>query len=258
MSAARRWREALEAWSIPESILSQAPESPWIHPPELFDVPETISSSPSHERARESLGEEGGVLDVGCGGGIATYALVPHVRKGVGVDHQAEMLSMYKTNGVRFGVEVETIEGFWPEVAPKAPVCDVAAAHHVVYNVPDIVPFLRALDEHARSRVVLELPATHPLSNMTAAWQHFWDLERPRGPTPSDLVDVLNEMGVAARLETWTGSTRGERDLDQAARFMRVRLCLPAERDSEVREFLAARAPVVQRALAVVWWDVAR
>lgn len=257
MSAARRWREALEAWSIPESILSQAPESPWIHPPELFDVPDTVSTSPSHERAKEALEEEASVLDVGCGGGIATYALVPHIRKGIGVDHQAEMLSMYATNGARFGVEVETIEGFWPEVAPEAPVCDVAVAHHVVYNVPDIVPFLRALNEHARSRVVLELPATHPLSNMAAAWQHFWGLERPSGPSPSDLMEVVSEMGIVARLEAWTGSMRGGQDLDQAARFMRVRLCLPPERDPEIREFLANQQPVAERALAVVWWDIA-
>jgi len=256
VSAAERWSEALKAWSIPESILSQAPESPWIHPPELFDVPDTIPTSPSHERAKEALGEEGSVLDVGCGGGMATYALVPHIRKGVGVDHQAEMLEMYSTNGVRFGVDVETIEGFWPEAAPEAPVCDVAVAHHVAYNVPDIVPFLRALNQHARRRVVLELPATHPLTNMTKAWQHFWDLERPSGPSPSDLVEVAKEMGIAAGLETWTGSTRGDQDLDQTARFMRVRLCLPAERDPEIREFLANQEPVVERALAAVWWDV--
>lgn len=256
MSAASRWRESLEAWSIPENILSQAPESPWIHPPELFDVPDTIPTSPSHDRAKEALGDEASVLDIGCGGGVATYALVPQVRRAVGVDHQVEMLSMYARNGARFGVDVETIEGFWPAVAPQAPVCDVVVAHHVAYNVPDIVPFLRAMNEHARHRVVLELPAAHPLSNMTVAWQHFWGLERPSGPTPLDLMEVVGEMGITARLETWHGSTRKEPKLDQAARFMRVRLCLPPEREPEVREFLASQEPVAERVLAAVWWDV--
>jgi len=76
VTAASRWHQALDAWSIPENILSQASESPWIHPPELFDVPNTLPTSPSHERAREALGDEASVLDVGCGGGVATYALV--------------------------------------------------------------------------------------------------------------------------------------------------------------------------------------
>jgi len=256
VTAASRWHQALDAWSIPENILSQASESPWIHPPELFDVPNTLPTSPSHERAREALGDEASVLDVGCGGGVATYALVPQVRRAAGVDHQAEMLSMYARNGVRFGIDVETIEGFWPEVAPRAPMCDVVVAHHVVYNVPDIVPFLRAMNEHARHRVVLELPAAHPLSNMTAAWQHFWGLERPNGPSPLDLMEVASEIGLTPRLEAWHGSMRAETNLGHAARFMRVRLCLPPEREPEVREFLADQKPVAERSLAAVWWDV--
>lgn len=256
VTAASRWREALEAWSIPENILSHAPESPWIHPPALFDVPDTIANSPSHERAREALGDEASVLDVGCGGGVATFALVPRVRRGVGVDQQAEMLSMYSRNGVRFGVEVESIEGFWPEVAPDGLICDIAVAHHVVYNVPDIVPFLRAMNDHARHRVVLELPTAHPLSNMSAAWQHFWGLERPSCPSHLDLFEVVGEMGFTARLEEWHGSMRVEPKLDLAAQYMRVRLCLPPEREPEVREFLATQKPVTEVALAAVWWDV--
>jgi SAM-dependent methyltransferase len=96
MSAAERWRHALEAWAIPESILAQAEESPWIHPPVLFDVPEVIAPSPSHDRAREALSQEASVLDVGCGGGVAALALVPEVKTVIGVDHQPEMLAMFR------------------------------------------------------------------------------------------------------------------------------------------------------------------
>jgi SAM-dependent methyltransferase len=256
MSAARKWNEALDAWAIPKSILDQAAESPWIHPPVLFDIPDIIESSPSHERAREALDGEASVLDVGCGGGIATYALVPWVRRAVGVDHQQEMLAMFAANGTRLGVEVETIEGYWPEVASQAPLCDVATAHHVVYNVGNIVPFLEAMNEHARNRVVLELPTQHPLANMSGAWRHFWQLERPSGPTPRDLLAVLEEMGVAANLEEWSGPTRTEQDRDQATHFMRIRLCLPPERETEVRDFLVNQATATERSLATVWWDV--
>ncbi len=255
MTAADRWRQSLDAWSIPESILSQAAESPWIHPPELFDVPETIFESPSRERAIEALGVESSVLDVGCGGGAATFALTPEIRRATGVDVQLDMLQMFSRNGARFGVDIETIEGHWPEVAPRSPHCDVVLAHHVAYNVPDIVPFIRALNVHARHRVVLELPAAHPLTNMTAAWMHFWGLERPTGPSPLDLVEVICELGLTPHVEEWCGLSRAESTLEQTARFMRIRLCLAPDREAEVRDFFDGLAPVVERPLVTLWWD---
>ncbi len=257
MNAAARWRDALAEWAIPDAILSQAPESPWIHPPALFGLPERIEDTPSHARAREALPEGGSVLDVGCGGGIAAYAITPPARRVIGVDHQAAMLAMFREAGAARGVEVLTVEGDWPAVASITPVADVVTTHHVVYNVGDIVPFLEALTDHARRRVVVEMPERHPLAGMTPAWRHFWDLDRPDEPTPEDLLAVLAEMGVAAHSEYFTGSMRGEVDLDQAAHFTRIRLCLAPEREGEVREFLAAQAATPGRALRTIWWDVA-
>lgn len=256
MSELEEWRLALEAWAIPETILAQAEESPWIHPPVLFEVPNVIDPSPSHDCALEALGDEASVLDVGCGGGIAAMALSPRVKRVTGVDHQPEMLKMFRRNAERRGLECSTFEGFWPVIAPTTPVADVVTAHHVVYNVGDVAPFIRALSEHARSRVVLELPTTHPLATMSGAWQYFWGLERPNGPTPDDLMAVFVEMGINANQQRWSGPVRTEVDLDQAAHFSRIRLCLPASREGEVREFLERQPVTMQRSLATIWWDV--
>ena len=255
MGAAQRWRDDLEAWAIPEWILAQAEEDPWIHPPVLFEVPESIDETPSHLRAGELLGGQSSLLDVGCGGGIAAMAQAGRVAKVVGVDHQGEMLTMFERNARARGLECETFEGFWPEIAARTPVADVVTAHHVLYNVPDVVPFIRALDEHARRRVVLELPTHHPLASMSGAWEFFWGLERPSTPTPDDLIDVMTEMGINASLERWEGSMRAESDLEQAAHFTRIRLCLPASREVEVREFLRDNPTSNTRSLATVWWD---
>jgi SAM-dependent methyltransferase len=200
----------------------------------------------------------GSVLDIGCGGGIAAFALTPPAVHVIGVDGQAEMLTMFAANAVKRGVSCQTIEGLWPAVADEAPDADVVTAHHVVYNVSDIVPFLRALDDHARFRVVLEMPDHHPLSTMSEAWRYFWQIERPLGPTPSDLVEVLEELGVHANRERWNGVMRAEQGLEQAAHFMRIRLCLPASREGEVRDFLAARPQVTLRGLSTIWWDTLR
>ncbi len=255
-TAAETWARDLGAWAIPPGILALASESPWIHPPVLFEVPDVITTSPSHERAREVLGESATVLDVGCGGGIAAFALTPPATHVVGVDHQDEMLEMFTRNARARGLQVQTHLGFWPALASEVAVADVVTSHHVVYNVADIVPFVRELNDHATRRVVLELPRQHPLANLSDAWRHFWQLERPTRPTPDDLMAVVAEMGIEASMEFWEGPMRVEQDLVQAAHFTRVRLCLPEEREGEVLEYLKKNPPASQRELATVWWDV--
>lgn len=254
--AAQRWRSSLAAWALPAEILDAAEESPWIHPPELFGVPDDIVDSPSHRRAREVLAAGSSVLDVGCGGGVAAFALTPPATRVIGVDEQPAMLAMFRENAERRGVAVATIEGRWPDVAGVTPTADVVTAHHVVYNVGDIVPFLVAMSDHARRRVVLEMPDHHPLSSMSVAWRHFWGLERPTTPTPDDLLEVLEEMGRRARRERWSGPVRAGGDAARAARFMRIRLCLPVSREGEVLEFLEAHPPPRERSLSTIWWDV--
>lgn len=256
MSHQEEWARSLATWGIPKEILDQAETSPWIHPPVLFQVPDEITLTISHTRAFEALPVGGSVLDVGCGGGIAAFALTPPAAHVIGVDHQPEMLTMFSENAVKRGVTFEVFEGFWPQVAPEVPSADVVVSHHVVYNVAEIGPFLTALSDHARSRVVIEMPTRHPLSNMSAAWKHFWNLARPTQPTSEDLVEVLGELGINARVQNWTGQMRDTVDLDQEAEFMRIRLCLPAERLQEVRDYLRANPTPKQREVATIWWDV--
>ena len=126
----------------------------------------------------------------------------------------------------------------------------------VAYNVSEIEPFLAALNSHATKRVVIELPQQHPLSSMRNAWKTFWDLDRPVNPTPHDLIEVLKEMGITAKLELWQGPKLRPLSLENDVLFLRIRLCLDSSRDSEIREFLEKQEPMPSRALATIWWDV--
>lgn len=251
-----KWARSLAEWAIPQEILDKAQTSPWIHPPVLFQVPEEIKLTISHTRAFEVLPAGGSVLDVGCGGGVAAFALTPPASHVIGVDHQSEMLEMFADNAKKRGITYEVYEGFWPQMASQVPAADVVVSHHVVYNVADIGPFLRELNSHARSRVVIEMPTCHPLTNLSGAWKHFWNLERPTNPTPEDLIAVLEEIGINARVQYWSGQLRDRLDIDQDSEFMRVRLCLPPERLPEVREYLLANPLPSQRELATIWWDI--
>jgi SAM-dependent methyltransferase len=256
MISSQKWKSDLEAWSIPKEIIDKAPESPWIHPPSLFQIPKLIDLTPSHQKAFEALPANGSILDIGCGGGIAAFAMGKKAGLVIGVDHQVEMLEMFSENAKERNIDSKVYEGFWPEIESKVQVTDVAVAHHVVYNVQDIVPFIKAMNSHARKRVVIEMPQHHPLSNLSEAWKFFWNLDRPVNPTPQDFVDVLSELGINAHVQLWDGQLRQERNMDDAVRFTRIRLCLPASREAEVRQFLENHPSPEIRPLATVWWDL--
>jgi SAM-dependent methyltransferase len=258
VSAASRWAENLAAWAIPDEILAQAPQSPWIHPVQQFVVPDVIDDSPSHARAREAVPAGGSVLDVGCGGGRAAFAVTPPASLVIGVDHQQGMLDAFAAEAVRRGADHRTHLGDWPDVAGGVDTADVVVCHHVAYNVADLVPFVRALDEHATRRVVMEIPTQHPLSNLSPLWRRFWNLDRPEGPTATDAVDVCREAGLTVNLEVWEGPSRlaVEIPFEDQVRFTRIRLCLPEERDPEVADGLRAMEPQPPRQLATLWWDI--
>jgi SAM-dependent methyltransferase len=253
-TAAERWATELGEWAIPERIMAQAPESPWAFSPGLFTAPaDPGPDTPSRRRAREALPEGGVVLDVGCGGGAAGLALVPPAGRVVGFDPGADLLAAFTSRAVEVGVDHDTIEGRWPDDAATAPVADVVVCHHVVYNVPAIGAFAAALTAHARRRVVVELTGRHPRFGVNDLWRHFWDVERPTGPTADDAVAALVEAGITPEVER---SPRVARQVPTLVRVASVRryLCLPAERDAEI-EALLGDEPELAGEVVTLWWD---
>jgi SAM-dependent methyltransferase len=256
-----QWRDDLASWAIPDEILAQAEERPWIHPVAMFTVDDVIPDSPSHRIAREAVPNGGSVLDVGSGGGRASMALVPPAATLLAVDHQQGMLDAFAEAAARRGVAHREFLGDWPEVSDEVPEADVVVCHHVAYNVADVGPFLIALDVRARNRVVIEVPMLHPMSGMNGLWKRFWDIDRPTRPTALQLGDLARSLGFDAQVEVWADETWGRRvDMPQEerVRFARIRLCLSQDRDAEVAAALIAESDQMPREVATIWWDVTR
>lgn len=254
--AAQRWRAELEGWRIPDEILSAAPESPFGFPVEMFRAhPQAQGpATPSRQRAAEALDGAGSVLDVGCGGGAASLAVVPPATLVTGVDSSAEMLAEFAAAAERAGVDHREILASWPAEAAAAPIADVVVCHHLAYNVADLPALAAALTAHARRRVVLELTARHPLTATTPLWWRFHRLPRPDGPTAALAGQVLAEAGIQTSSESFLAPPR-QVDFRTLVGFTRRRLCLPPSYDEEVAAALAELDPDGPREMVTIWWD---
>ena len=238
-----KWRDDLAAWAIPDSITSAVTESPWVLPREVFarraDRLTVTPAGASYERAWAALAPSGTLLDVGSGAGAACLPLAPRATEVTAVDADERMLRLLTERATAIGLDLHPVTGCWPAVAPQVPVADVVTCHHVLYNVPDLVPFLAALTRHARRLVVVETAAVHPLTSLNALWQHFHGLTRPSGPSAADVLAIMSEMGLRARHTEWSRPAEADyASLPELADVTRRRLCLPPERASEVEAAL--------------------
>ncbi|HEX6606520.1 MAG TPA: class I SAM-dependent methyltransferase [Chloroflexia bacterium] len=267
-TAAEQWATALGTWAIPPAILAAAPESPWGYAPALFArraEAALAQHTPSADIAQAALPAGGAVLDVGCGAGAASLPLAGPAALLVGVDPSPELLAIFEERARALGVRVLALRGQWPAIAAETPVADVVVCHHVAYNVADLAPFVVALTRHARRRVVLELTARHPLSDLNDLWLRFHGLVRPQEPGADDAVAVLRELGLAPERRDWTAAGSGVGDgfatPDDLVAWTRRRLCLPVLRDPEIAATLAeqlgpdpATWQLPPRRLVTLWW----
>jgi len=238
-----RWREDLAAWAIPEHITAAVADSPWVLPRQVFarraDRLRRDPGGPSFERAWWALDPPGSVLDVGSGAGAACLPLAPRITTLTAVDADDEMLGLLAGRAGEAGLAARMVHGRWPDVGGQVGPADVVTCHHVVFNVPDLGPFLEALTGHARRRVVVETAATHPLTSLNPLWLRFHGLKRPEGPTAADTIAILAAMGRGPGHTEWSRPAGADyRSMAELVEVTRRRLCLPPERAGEVEAAL--------------------
>ncbi len=248
----------MAAWAIPPEILESAPRRPFVFIPQMFAAPDpgAFEPTPSNRLAAEALEPRGSVLDVGCGGGAAAFALVPPATEVIGVDRQSDMLDLLSATARERGISASVYAGSWPDIADDVPAADVVVCHNVMYNVIGIAEFVAALAAHARRRVVIEMTPKHPQDRRRVLWRHFWNLERPREPTSAVAVQAIREAGIDARVEEWTFPAErfADRPRHLEAAYWCRQLCLEPEREPEC-EALIADVPF-PRERVTIWWDV--
>ena len=256
--AERQWAEQLAAWEIPAEIRAQAVADPWKLTPNVVPAPardEPPRDTSTRRAVLAALGDGGTLLDVGAGAGAASLPLVPPATSVSAVDEGDDMLDAFAARAAEIGVPHEVYPGRWPDVAPVVPAADVVVSNHVLYNVPDLAGFVGALTDHARRRVVVEITGRHPVAGSNPLWKHFWDLDRPEGPTADAAVAVIEEAGIKVRVERELRPAWRNVDPAQRAVFLTRRLCLPAERQPEVEEAIRRMPEPAEREVVTLVWD---
>jgi hypothetical protein len=224
----------------------------------LFEA-DDVALTPSHRRALDALNDGGDVLDVGAGRCAMSLPLRPPAGRIIAVDSQPSMLEKSPAD--------VTVLGGWPDVSEAAGRAAVAVCGHVLYNVPDLAPFVEALTRAARRRVVVEITESHPRNRQPERdlWRHFWGIDRPTSPTWEDARDVIQQTGVHPSVELWETDQRGSFPaLDDLVALMRRTVCLDPSRDDEVRAIVLQHAVERNgrwrmsgqpRRLVTLWWD---
>ncbi len=264
-----RWRDDLAAWAIPGHITEAVSDSPWVLPRQVFarraDRLRRAPAGPSYERECTALDPPGTVLDVGAGAGAASLPLAARATGLAALDSDPEMLDLLAGRARAAGRLATLIYGRWPDMAAETPTADLVTCHHVLYNAPDLGPFIEALTGHARRQVVVEMTAAHPLASLNPLWLHFHGLRRPEGPTAADVLAILDAMGLQAGHTEW--NRPGEADyptMRELVDVTRRRLCLPPERAGEVEAVLRghglcgdqpADLGTSGRAAVTIWWE---
>ncbi|MXX45882.1 MAG: class I SAM-dependent methyltransferase [Acidimicrobiia bacterium] len=270
-SPSGRWKADLESWAIPESVLEQADESPYGWPPELWrrrtrESRTRRGTTPTTSLVTEMLGVDGTLVDVGAGTG---RSCLPYARAGhrvTAVEKNPGMAAGLREEADAEGLEVEVLVGAWPDAAVSTPVADVALSSHVVYDVADIGPFIRALGGHCRRGAVVEMTNVHPWTNMNYLYRAIHDLDRPEGPSVEDLVAVIvSELGVEVGVVRWERAPDlWFRTWDDVLAYYGRRVAVPLARRAELRpllkEHVVARDDRLYvedgpRTLATLWWS---
>jgi precorrin-6B methylase 2 len=245
VTALTDWADQLAAWQIPDRILASVNESPWVLPRTVFirraeqQIAEPVGAT--HLEAVAALAEPGSVLDVGAAAGAASLSLAGRapVTAITALDTDAELLGAFAERADRVGLPARCVRGRWPDAAAEIGVVDVVVAGNVLYNVPDLAPFVVALTGAARRVVIVEQAVRHPLTALNELWRRFHGIERPSGPDLDDTLAALAELDIYPRVRRWTRPAGAEHaSYGDLLDVSRRRLCLPVSALSQIDEFL--------------------
>jgi SAM-dependent methyltransferase len=182
------------------------------------------------------------VLDVGAGSGRYSIPIAARAREVIAVEPSPGMGETLSAEAGKRGIaNIRLVPSGWLDA--DAPAADVVLCAHVLYFTPDVEPFVRKLDVHARRTCLIVLRVDQMQANLAGLFEEIWG--EPQAPEPSfiDLYNVLYQTGIAAEVSIRRGGGGPSRfaTLDDAE-AMATRVLSPPDEAAraKIRPYLEA------------------
>ena len=196
------WRAMIQAeHAQSERARGEAPpEDHWQPYAHHFVADPHRSDDPMVELLLRDIAPQHTVIDVGAGAGRLALPLALRCHHVVAVEPSESMASLLVQQAREHHIDnVSLVQATWEE-AETDPV-DVVICVHVLYTARDIEAFVRKLEAHARKLVIVVLFVAPPQSQVRALWRLVHGEERLPLPGLHNFEKVLEEMGIAAKVE---------------------------------------------------------
>lgn len=164
------------------------------------------------------------VLDVGAGGGRIALPLAQKCRLVTAVEPSESMRERLREQVAEWGVKnLNVVAEKWEDARVRP--ADVVVCAHVLYTVPDPVPFVEKLDAHALrivAAVMFEQPA---VAAYFPLWPPVHGEDRLALPALGEFEALLKEMGIPYdRVRLPQREPRGFESVEQAVAESAARL----------------------------------
>ena len=187
-----------------------------------------------------ALRTDADVLDVGGGAGRFALALATRAKHVTVVELSADSVEVLKTRAAEAGLtNVTVINESWEDA--EAPSAEMVLCSLVLHHVPDAVPFVAKMQEHARDRVVV----VETMETPGALQVPFY--ERVYGSAPTPLPGLPNVLGLLWAMDIFPDVTMlspeaAVLDTDRDAALEQLRGRLAVREGTEADKRLRAAA----------------
>jgi SAM-dependent methyltransferase len=213
------------------------------------------------------LNENATVLDVGAGAGRFAIAFAPLVKGVSAIEPSSAMVDFLLKSAAERNIDnIRVTQTTWENAPDES--ADVVFSAHVLYPIPDVVPFILKLHRAARRVCVLVLRGSGSEALLRQPWIALHG-EEPRGdPAFIEAYNLLWSLGIATNVHMIPPADPMEfSNRQDALAWSRDMLWLPDRVSDE--DLWARLEPLLVRSeagltmreapapTAVVWWQTA-